>query len=89
MHRAIDDIAMIKMNVENIQNHLQRKYVKNGYSFITWSAIPPIQSVQVFFELNYRDWLKLQKSKEWKAFVKCLRKHQNKYNRTHLQKKAR
>lgn len=68
------------MNVTTIQNNLRSRYVMKGYSVITWKTTLPTQVAQVSFELHYHDWLKLQKSKEWKAFEKRLYKRQSKYN---------
>lgn len=71
-----EEIANINANLNSIEENLKRKYVKSGYEYLVWDS----RTVNVWFSLNYHDWLKLQKTKKWKSFLKRLRKYQDEYN---------
>lgn len=79
------NISYIKNTVIAIQKNLECKDIRKGYSVIAWTSNTPTQPAQVSFEVNYPDWLKLEKSEEWKSFLKLLRKRQNEYTQKRLQ----
>ena len=82
---AIEVINYTKYVVEKIQRTLECKYIRRGYDVKALIANQSICPAQVSFELNYHDWLQLEKSGEWEAFAKLLREHQDKCNLMLLQ----
>lgn len=74
---AINSINYVKGMVDKIQRNLECKYIRKGYDVKALIANQSIAPAQVSFELNYHDWLQLEKSNEWKAFVKLLRERQD------------
>lgn len=79
------DITYIKNTIKEIKRNQTCEYIREGYRVIELTSSRPTKTEQVSFELSRNDWLKLEKSEEWKAFRKLLRKRQSEYSRMRLQ----
>ena len=85
LKRIYEELVSIRCGINEICEYL--KPLKEKDSGITIKTFLPNLSIQptvVSFELNYHDWLKLEKSKEWKSFQKLLLECQKEYNRKSL-----
>lgn len=85
LKRIYEELIAIRNEIKEIRKHVEPKgRIENGIFIRTFFPNQPIQPTAVSFELDYRDWLKLEKSKEWKDFQKLLLKYQKGYNRKFL-----
>ncbi len=72
---AIIKISSIKYDLDEMKEKLTNKTIRRGYQYLSFDH----KTVTVYFDLDYHDWLKLEKSKKWKAFLKRLQKLQDEY----------
>lgn len=76
------DLSLIKAQLQLIKKYLEPKSkIENGIEVKTCFPNHSIRLTVISFQMNYHDWLKLEQSKEWKAFQKLLLKYQRKCNR--------
>ena len=87
--KIYEELMVIRNKTEEIRRLVEPKErLERGTMIKTFYPNQSIQPTIVSFELDYHDWLKLEKSKEWKDFHKLLLKYQKGHNQKFLKVRA-
>ena len=87
--RIYEELKVIENKANEICQYVEPKErIENGIVIKTFFPIQSNRPTRVSFELDYHDWLKLQKSKEWKDFEKLFLKYQKRHNQQSLKVRA-
>lgn len=79
--KLYEDLSSIKNEVQTIRKYVEpQNKIDDGIEIKTFFPNPSIQPTMISFQMNYPYWLKLEKSKEWKAFRNLLMRSQRKSN---------